>query len=90
MLKVKELRMAKIKKATFRGKDFVLKMDDMKKELVFRNKDFVSYLLDCMGCKTPEELVGKEVNYYVIKQGTSISIAIENPDKGVAYGQITK
>lgn len=90
MLKVKEFKMAKIKKATFRGEKFVLKMDDMKKEWVFYDKDFVSYLLDCMECKTPEELVGKEVNYYAMKQGKSISIAIENPDKGVVYGKITK
>ena len=90
MLKVKELKMATIKEATFRGNNFVLKMNDRKKELVFRDRDFVSYLLDCMKCKTPEELVGKKVNYYVIRQGTSISIVIENPDKGVAYGNITK
>lgn len=90
MLKVKELRMAEIKKATFRGKDFVLKIGDMKKELIIRDKNFVCYLLDCMQCKELEELVGKEVNCFAIKQGKSISIAIENPDKGVAYAKITK
>lgn len=90
-MKGKEIkRKATIKKIVFRKDTFYLKFGIMDKISFYPQEDinnqFSLHLLNAMRCKGYEELVGKEVVYYIVKKEDTVYFAIEEPDtENIAY-----
>lgn len=96
-LTILKRRKAVIKKVVFQKNNSYLKFDRMDKISFYpqegfnRQEEFSIHLLNAMNCRSYEQLIGKQIIYYIAKKEDTVFFAVEDPEsEGVAYVKIPK